>query len=86
MRVEWPEWWEWELDLTGHVETRMEDRGFSEVELRAMLERARSMAPDVMEGRWRVATTFEGAVWIVIVEPDPEAAKLVVITAFPVTR
>ena len=29
-----PEWWDWELELTPHVEKRMEDRSFSEVDLR----------------------------------------------------
>jgi hypothetical protein len=28
--VAFPEWWEWELELTPHVEKRMEDRGFTE--------------------------------------------------------
>ena len=64
----------------------MEDREFSEVELRAMLERARGIGPDVAAGRWRVATTFRNAAWVVIVEPDEDAQRLVVVTAFPVTR
>ena len=36
----WPDWWAWELELSSHVEKRMGDRDFSEVELRDMLERA----------------------------------------------
>lgn len=36
----WPDWWEWEVELTPHLERRMEDRSFSEVDLRGMLERA----------------------------------------------
>jgi hypothetical protein len=33
----WPDWWEWEIDLTPHLLKRMEDRDFSEVDLREML-------------------------------------------------
>ncbi len=31
-------WWEWELGFTPHIEARMEERDFSEVELRTMLD------------------------------------------------
>jgi len=34
----WPEWWDWELDLSPHLLERMVDRGFSEVDLRRMME------------------------------------------------
>ena len=30
------EWWDWELELTPHVEKRMEDHTFTEVDLRLM--------------------------------------------------
>ncbi len=36
----WPLWWEWELAIWTHVEERMEDRGFTEVELRRVLDYA----------------------------------------------
>jgi len=32
-----PEWWNWDLSFTGHAELRMEQRGVTEVEVRAML-------------------------------------------------
>jgi hypothetical protein len=38
-----PAWWDWEFVMTSHTESRMEERGFSEVELRAMLEDAISI-------------------------------------------
>ena len=47
----WPDWWEWELELTPHLEKRMEDREFTEVDLRAMLEQAEGHYRDVVEGR-----------------------------------
>ena len=40
-----PEWWEWELGFDSRIGDRMEERGFSEVELRAMLEDATGLSP-----------------------------------------
>lgn len=82
--VTFPEWWEWELELTPHVEKRMEDRGFSEVELREMLERASGFRPDVMDGRFVAETRFRGRKWEVVVEPDEVQHLLVVVTAYGV--
>jgi hypothetical protein len=78
-----PEWWRWELELTPHVEMRMEDRGFTELELRHMLERAQDLRPDVVEGRWIVETTHLRHRWEVVVEPDWALQRLVIITAHP---
>jgi hypothetical protein len=36
--MDWPEWWTWELELSPHLLRRMLDRGFSEVDLRIMME------------------------------------------------
>jgi hypothetical protein len=54
--MEWPEWWEWELEISPHMEKRMRDRDFTEVDLREMLERAHGYGPDVVEGRWVIKT------------------------------
>ncbi len=80
----WPNWWEWELELTPHLLRRMEDRDFSEVDLRGMLELAVAFRSDVVEGRWVIATRFRQQPWEVIVEPDPLDTLLVVITAYKV--
>jgi len=32
-----PEWWDWDLELTPHVEKRMEQRSFNEIKLRELL-------------------------------------------------
>ena len=64
----------------------MEDRDFTEIDLRAMLERAQDYAPDVVEGRWVIATRHRQQPWDIIVEPDPEAQLLVVVTAYPIER
>ena len=82
--MERPEWWEWELVLSLHVELRMDDRGFSEVELREMLERATSLERDHVPGRWVVSTHHRARPWNVLLEPDAHDRTLVVITAFEV--
>lgn len=40
-----PEWWKWELSFTSHAQLRMEQRGVTEVEVRAMLEKATGFEP-----------------------------------------
>ena len=82
MSPTWPPWWEWELELSPHVWKRMEDRGFNEVELRDMLERAEDYREDVVEGRWVVSTSHAHLAWEVIVEPDYQERKLVIVTAY----
>jgi hypothetical protein len=62
----------------------MVDRGFTEVELRYMLEHALRYRRDVVEGRWVIEARHKRKPWEVIVEPDIEAEMLVVITAYPV--
>ena len=42
-----PDWWTWELSFVGHAEMRMEQRGVTEVDVRAMLERASGFEPNV---------------------------------------
>jgi hypothetical protein len=63
---------------------RMEDRRFSEVDLRTMLSRATSYHRDVVAGRWVVVARHRSRRWEVIVEPDREARVLVVVTAYPI--
>jgi hypothetical protein len=62
----------------------MEDRQFNEVDLRTMLEHARSYHRNVVEGRWVIETHHEEHAWEVIVEPDVIGKLLVVVTAYPV--
>jgi hypothetical protein len=64
----------------------MLDRGFTEVELREMLEEAESYEPDIVEGRFVVETRHRRKRWQVIVEPDTVARRLVVVTAYAAGR
>ena len=62
----------------------MEDRRFTEVDLRTMLDRATSYHADVVAGRWVVITRLRRRWWEVIVEPDRSAKVLVAVTAYPI--
>jgi Domain of unknown function (DUF4258) len=83
-RREWPEWWDWEIELSPHLLKRMVDRRFTEVDLRRMLERAAGYREDIVEGRWAIETRYARRAWEVIVEPDSDRRLLVVVTAYPV--
>ena len=85
-RRRWPEWWEWELELSPHLLKRMGDRRFTEVDVRRMLHVATRLRRDIEPGRWVVVTRHRRARWEVIVEPDADAQMLVVITAYPAER
>jgi hypothetical protein len=82
--IEWPPWWQWDIEITSHAERRMEDREFTEVDLREMMENAESFAPDEVEGRFVIHTLHRRAAWHVIVEPDADDRLLVVVTAYRV--
>jgi hypothetical protein len=81
-----PEWWNWELSFTSHAELRMEQRGVTEVEVRAMLVRATSFEPNVVEGRFMIHARHAQRPWIAIVEPDAEEQSLVVVTVYEVSQ
>lgn len=81
-----PEWWNWDLSFTSHAELRMEQRGVTEVEVRAMLERATSFEPNVVEGRFMIHVRYLQRRWIAIVEPDVEEKLLVVVTVYEVSE
>jgi hypothetical protein len=70
------------LELTPHLEQRMEERDFTEVDVREMLEAAIAFEPDVVEGRFVVECPLRGRRWHVIIEADPEESLLVVVTAY----
>jgi hypothetical protein len=81
-----PDWWNWDLSFTSHAELRMEQRGVTEVEVRAMLEKATGIEPNVVEGRFMIHGRHLQSAWIVIVEPDTEARLLVVVTVYGVSE
>jgi len=80
--LEWPNWWNWEVEFTSHLIKRMLDRQFNEVDLRTMLADASGYA-QMPDGRSIVFTQREGHPWEVVVEPDATDRVLLVITAYP---
>ena len=72
------------MEFSPHLLKRMDDRRFTEIDLRRMLERASGYLEDVVDGRWTIQTKHRGKAWEVIVEPDIEHQLLVVVTAYPV--
>lgn len=84
--TEWPEWWDWELELSPHLLKRMLDRGFSETDLRRMMEDANGLRQDKRLERWIIESEHDSAPWEITVEPDPTDRVVVVITAYRVNR
>jgi hypothetical protein len=80
--MNWPAWWDWELEISSHCFKRMQERRFHETDLRAMLEDAESLVEQV-HGAFVVSTRHAGEAWEVIVSPDLVARKIVVVTAYP---
>jgi hypothetical protein len=62
----------------------MDDRRFTEIDLRQMLQQASGHREDVVETRWIIETRYRGRAWEVIVEPYLEQQLLVVVPAYPV--
>ena len=83
--IEWPEWWHWELEFSQHLLKRMLDRGFNEIDLRKMFSDATGYRPNHEVGRFAIETRHSDRDWIVIVDPLSDEAKLLVITAFPIS-
>lgn len=81
-----PDWWNFELELSPHVEERMIDRGFSEIDLRLMIETTAAIRRGGAKGRWILKTAHDGDAWEVVVEPDERDQVIVVITAYRVTQ
>jgi hypothetical protein len=84
-RRTFPEWWDWELLFGIHADSRMEERGVTELDVRAMLENASDFEPSVVPGRFMIHVRHRQCPWIVIVEPVVGVALLAVVTVYEVT-
>ena len=80
---EWPDWWEWELELSPHLIKRMADRDFTEADLRTMLQDADGWTVTPNPERYLISCRLAGRPWKIVVEPDEVEQLLVVVTAFP---
>lgn len=81
-----PHWWTWELSFIGHLDDRMEERGFNEVDLRAMLEHPKGLERARKPGRWLVRCRRGQEPWTIVIEPDEVEELIVVVTAYPRER
>jgi hypothetical protein len=82
--MDWPSWWIWDLEFTSHLLERMVDRGFTEVDLRVMLEKATGLKATKDPSRFLISTRWQGQPWELVVEPDEIDQVLLIITAYPV--
>jgi len=80
--MEWPSWWEWELDISPHCVKRMEDRGFTETDLRTMLADAVNLVEQA-HGTFLVETQLADVRWEVIVVPEDDEQVITIVTAYP---
>ena len=81
---QWPNWWDYELVLSPHLVERMQERGYSETDLRSMLADAEGYRASIVPGRFVIASRHESDPWEVVVEPDQHERVLIVITAYGV--
>lgn len=82
--MEWPEWWDWESELTPHIEKRMIQRDINEIDLRTMLHNANNFVKDKEPGRWVIYSKMGIKNREIIVEPDISEKLVVIVTAYPV--
>ena len=79
--MDWPEWWDWELEISSHCRKRMLERSYSEAELRVMMDDATGIL-EQLHGTFIVETRHENVRWEVIVTPDDNRQIIVVVTAY----
>lgn len=82
-QIDPPDWWDWDLAFTAHLESRMEEREFSEVELRTMVADATDLTAARHPDRYVATTRLHGRPWVVILEPDVHDRLVWVVTAHP---
>jgi hypothetical protein len=85
-QIDPPDWWERNLAFTPHVESRMDEREFSELDLRTMIADATDLVSSRRPDRYLASTRLRGRPWTIVLEPDPEDQLLFVVTAYPRER
>ena len=70
------------MEFSSELPDRMLDRHFSETDLRQMLHDAGDWQADKEIGRYAVHARWDKGLWEIIVEPDREDQRLVIITAY----
>ena len=78
------EWFDWDLEISDHARKRATLRGFDETDVRAMVTDALGFEPSHEKGRYVVHSRLGRDRWRIVVEPDPEERKLIVVTGWRV--
>jgi len=76
-----PSWWDWELEFSSHAIKRMLERGFSESDVRAMLEDA-TVVVEQSHGTFVVASFHLRRPCEIIVVPDRKEQRMVVVSVY----
>ncbi|HEX8339652.1 MAG TPA: hypothetical protein VF624_01960 [Tepidisphaeraceae bacterium] len=80
-----PEWWDWPFDCDNvHLVDRMALRHFNEADLRDMIEHAVAWRPGEIATRFSIYARYDEVHWKMVVEPDPRAQVVAVVTAYTV--
>lgn len=82
--MEWPDWWDWEIEISSHCGKRMQERLFNETDLRAILADATEIVEQTHE-TFLIMSSYENRIWEVIVIPDVEKKMIVVVSAYSVS-
>jgi hypothetical protein len=61
---------------------RMQERNFTEIDLRTMLDDAMTYRPSLVPGRFVIEAVRGVEKWEIIVEPDEYEAVLIAVTAY----
>lgn len=76
------EWFGWDLEISDHAHKRAVLRGFGETDLRIMVADASSFEPSHEDGRFVVYSRLGRDRWSIVVEPDRDERRLIVVTAW----
>jgi hypothetical protein len=77
-----PSWFAWPIEISPHATRRMPVRGFTEIDVRGMLDTPIEVIPDACPGRYLARCLWVGRRWDVILEPDDLTRIVIVVTAY----
>jgi hypothetical protein len=80
----WPDWWDWNFEISGYAAKRMRQRDVYEAEVRAMLVDATAIKPAKDPGGRVVTTSKDESEWKIVLEPDESRSIIEVVTVYKV--
>ena len=79
----WPHWWDDPISISHHARRRMQARGVSETTLRLMLEDSDSLRIQPAKDTWIATTILRGVTWEIVIKPDLQSRRILVVTLYP---